>query len=119
MRYIHPFFNPNAETLARDEYRLWRPQQRYKGTDYSVDAEFKNGSGFSWRNDASPLPGNTASAASAKEMATPNILSTPPKPKSCPGAISPGSKTNKITTTATTKTFVCSECHGNEVVLGP
>lgn len=176
IRYIHPFFNPNAETLAQenrlkvaneeyaanqkkaaddklaalvktnwtdkgyvrgrtyffgssyvimdkydakeDKFRLWRPQQYYGDSGSLMPAEVitVRGSGLGMASEY-PSAKQYRKCGNCEGDGHIEYTEYTTKTKDLPWGYFSGIETKRISTTATNKTKICSDCSGQGVVL--
>lgn len=175
VRYIHPFFNPNAETLAqearfkaaneeyaanqkkaaddkvaaaikanwtdkgyqrgrtyffgasyvimdaydpaKDQYKLWRPQQRYEGNGYIMPAESMIVPGYGWRDKDYSTAKQYRKCGECEGDGHIEYTEYTTKTKELPWGYFSGIETKRISTTATNKSRICNECSGQGVIL--
>ena len=102
---------------AKDQYRLWRPLQRYEGNGHFMEAQRMTVAGYSWRGGDYSTAKQYRKCEECEGDGHVEYTEYTSKEKELPWGYFSGIETKKITTTATNKTKICSPCSGQGVVL--
>lgn len=175
IRYIAPFFNPNAQTLAqearfkaanedyaarqkkeaddklaatikanwtdkgylrgrtyffggsyvilnsydpvKDQYRLWRPMQQYEASGHFMEAQAVTVPGYGWRAQDFSTKKQYYKCNGCEGDGHIEYTEYTTREKELPWGYFSGIEAKRISTTATNKTRICLDCHGQGVVL--